>query len=67
MRPGLSIGDPAVDHARALNNDSTRAQFKQDARSLIRTEATNRMEEQSPVDVYTPGYFARAEGKREPS
>ena len=65
VRPGLSIEDLVVDHTRVLNDDSAQAQFKQDGRSLIKTEPTNRMEEPSPVNVYTPSYLARAEGQRE--
>ena len=65
MLPGLSIEYPAIDHARALNNDGARAHFKQDARFLIKTEPTNRMEEPSPLNVYTPIYLAQAERQRE--
>ena len=67
VRQGLSVEDPIIDHARAFNNDSARAQYKQDARSVIKTEPTNRMVEPFPENVYTPSYLARAEGQREPS
>ena len=66
VRPGLSVEYPIIEHARALNNGDARAQFKQDARSSIKTEPTHIMEEPSPVNVYAPNYLARAGGQRGP-
>ena len=66
-RSGLCAEDPVIGHARVLNNDGARAQFKQDALSRIKTEPTKRMEEPSPPNSCTFSFLTRAEGRTEPS